>query len=76
MNCALCRRGNWTDEQRGLTARWDRGPSGETLLKAVQGDHSVLLEPAYANLVNVHDELNEVVATLENFEKCAPLFIR
>jgi hypothetical protein len=42
----------------------------------VQGDHSVLLEPAYANLVNVHDELNEVVATLETFEKCAPLFIR
>jgi hypothetical protein len=31
----------------------------------MQGDHTV-----------VHDELNEVVAMLENIEKSAPLFIR
>jgi hypothetical protein len=35
-----------------------------------------VLEPAYANLVNVNDELNQVIAVLENFEKSAPLFIR
>ncbi|HEY4050051.1 MAG TPA: hypothetical protein VGM27_24580 [Acidobacteriaceae bacterium] len=34
-----------------------------------------LLEPAYANLVNVGDKLHEVIAALENFEKSAPLFI-
>lgn len=34
-----------------------------------------LLEPAYGNLVKVTDELNQVIAVLENFEKSAPLFI-
>jgi hypothetical protein len=30
-----------------------------------------LLEPAYTNLVNVRDELRQVIAVLENFEKSA-----
>ena len=34
-----------------------------------------LLEPAYTNLVNVGDELHQVIAVLENFEKSAPLSI-
>jgi hypothetical protein len=32
-------------------------------------------EPAYANLVSVTDELNQVIAVLESFGKSAPLFI-
>jgi hypothetical protein len=34
-----------------------------------------LLEPAYTNLVKVGDELNQVIAVLENFEKSSPLLV-
>ena len=60
-------------QQKALAIHSSLANANYHVIRFLASREPSLLEPAYTNLVNVRDELHQVIAVLENFERSAPL---